>query len=176
MSMVSVAEIQAHIETDLTDPAIQRLINDAEAEIDDKIGEFATQFDEFQGETMANAFYLTRKASEITTVVEEVKSGDGYTATTLSADDYELRFNGRQLRRLTTGTNPAATWGDTVTVLYVPKDDEARRIRVTIDLVKLAIAFNALDSEKIGDYSAQSTKYEVRRSELIRRLKSWDFA
>jgi len=49
-------------------------------------------------------------------------------------------------------------------------------MRVAIDLVKLAVAFNGLDSEKIGDYAAQQTKYGVRRQEILNRLTSWGFA
>lgn len=176
MSVLSVAELLTHLETDLTDPAIERLIDDAEAEIDERIGELATQTDEFQGETLAQSIYLTRKAAEITTVTEEVKSGSAFVSTVLVADDYELRFSGRQLRRLSDGTNPAGTWGDTVTVVYEPKSDAARRLRITIDLVKVAVAFNALESEKVGDYSSKSVVYEATRTALINKLKSWDFA
>ena len=176
MSVLSVAELQTHLETDLTDPAIQRLIDDAEAEIEERIGPLATQTDEIHGEILAQSIYLTRKASVITTVTEEVKSGMAYTSTVLAADDYELHFSGRQLRRLSTGTNPAGTWGDTVTVVYVPISDAARRLVITIDLVKVAVAFNALDSEKVGDYSSKSVAYEATRTALINRLRSWGFA
>ncbi len=176
MSVLLVAELLTHLETDLTDPAIQRLIDDAESEIDARVGEIATQTDEFHGETHAQAIFLKRKASAITTVTEEYKSGAGWSSTVLAADDYELHFDGRQLRRLSTGTNPAGTWGDTVTVVYVPLTDAARRLVITIDLVKLAVAFNALDSEKVGDYSSKSTVYDATRTALINRLKSWDFA
>ncbi len=176
MSVLIVAELLTHLETDLTDPAIQRLIDDAESEIDERVGELATHTDEFHGETHAQAIFLKRKASAITTVTEEYKSGAGWSSTVLAADDYELHFNGRQLRRLSTGTNPASTWGDTVTVVYVPLTDAARRLVITIDLVKLAVVFNALDSEKVGDYSSKSLAYDATRTALINRLKSWDFA
>lgn len=176
MSLVTLAFMRKHLETDLVDDALQRLIDDAESEIDERHGSLLTQTDEYHGDTMSNAVFLKRKATMITTVIEEIKSGGGYEATTLAADDYELRYGGRQLRRLIDGTNPRSCWGDTVTVTYTPQDDTNRRIRVTIDMVKLAVVFNGLDSEKIGDYAAQSTKYEARRQELINRLTSWGFA
>lgn len=176
MSVLSVAELLTHLETDLTDPAIQRLIDDAEAEIDERVGELATQTDEFHGETLAQSIYLTRKAAVITTVTEEVKSGSAWVSTVLAADDYELHFSGRQLRRLSDGTNPASTWGDAVIVTYEPKSDAARRLRITIDLVKVAVAFNALESEKVSDYSSKSIVYDATRTALINKLKSWGFA
>jgi len=176
MSGLSVEELLTHLETDLTDPAIQRLIDDAEAEIEERVGELATQTDEFQGETLAQSIYLTRRADVITSVTEEVKSGSTWVSTVLAPDDYELHFSGRQLRRLSDGTNPAGTWGDAVIVVYEPKSDAARRLRITIDLVKVAVAFNALESEKVGDYSSKSVVYEATRTALINKLKSWGFA
>jgi len=176
MSVVTIAMLREHLETDLIDESVQRLIDDAESEIDEQHGELLTQTDEFHGEVTANAVFLTRIATVITTVTEEIKSGGEYTATVLAPDDYELKFRGRQLRRLVTGTNPRSRWGDTVTVVYTPQDDTNRRIRMAIDLVKLAVAFNGLDSEKIGDYAAQQTKYDVRRQEILNRLTSWGFA
>lgn len=176
MSMISVADLREHLETDLVDGAVARLIDDAEKEIDEQHGQLATQTDEFQGEVTANALFLTRIATGITTVTEEIKSGGTYTATVLAADDYELKFRGRQLRRLVDGTNPRSTWGDTVTVIYVPQDDKERRARMTVDLVKLAVAFNALDSEKIGDYSMKAARYEATRQDILNRLTSWGFA
>ncbi|MGR3295335.1 MAG: hypothetical protein ACUZ8A_03760 [Candidatus Bathyanammoxibius sp.] len=140
------------------------------------MGQRATQIDEFHGEVTANALFLSRIATALTTVTEEIKSGGTYTATVLEADDYELKFRGRQLRRLVDGTNPRSTWGDTVTVIYVPQDDKERRARMTVDLVKLAVAFNALDSEKIGDYSMKSARYEATRQNILNRLTSWGFA
>ena len=176
MALVTVAILREHLETDIIDASVQRLIDDAESEIDEQHGELLTHTDEFHGEVTANAVFLSRIATAITTVTEEIKSGGEYTATVLALDDYELKFRGRQLRRLVTGTNPRSRWGDTVTVVYTPQDDTNRRMRVAIDLVKLAVAFNGLDSEKIGDYAAQQTKYGVRRQEILNRLTSWGFA
>jgi len=172
MSDLTVVALRAYLETDLEDNALQRLIDDAESEIVKAHGERSTQTDTFTGETLATALFLSRKAVEITTIVEEVAGEE----TTLAADDYRLRYEGRQIQRLATGTNPRSTWGEVVTVLYEPKDDLERRLRVTIDLVKLAVAYNALDSETVGDYAARSVKYEQERSALLARLSGWSFA
>ena len=176
MALLTAAILREHLQTDIIDASVTRLIADAESEIDEQHGQLITQTDEFHGEVTANALFLTRIATVITTVTEEIKSGGTYTATVLAADDYELKFRGRQLRRLVDGTNPRSRWGDTVTVIYTPQDDTNRRMRVAIDLVKLAVAFNGLDSEKIGDYAVQQTKYDLRRQEILNRLTSWDFA
>lgn len=176
MSDLTVEMLREHLETDLLDEALQRLINDAEKEIIKQHGERTTQTDEFHGETLATALFLSRKAEEITTVVEEVKSGDSYEETTLAANDYKLRFEGRQTERLASGDNPRSTWGDVVTVVFVPKDDLDRRLRVAIDLVKLAVAYEGVEQQKVGDYSMKLERYENQKTAILKRLGSWGFA
>jgi len=176
MSTLTVAELRQHLETDFADDALQLLIDDAEKEIIKRHGELNTETDTKTGETLATALFLKRKAESISTVVEEIKSGDGYEETTLSSNDYKLRYGGRQIERLASGDNPRRTWGDVVTIIYTPKDETERRKRVAIDLVKLAAAYNALDSESAGDYKSQSKKYSAERNKLLKQLESWSFA
>lgn len=176
MSLLTIDELRDHFNTDLIDGALQRLVDDAEAEIDERHGELGTQTDTFKGDILATALFLSRKAQSISTVTEEIKSGGSYDATILASDDYQLRFEGRQIERLASGTNPRSTWGDIVTVVYVPKDETARRKRVTVDLVKLAAAYNALDSETTGDYASRSLRYTNERASLIAQLESWPWA
>jgi len=175
-SLLTTDELREHFETDLKDAAVQRLIDDAESEIDERIGQLATGTDTFEGDILATALFLSRRAKTITTATEEIRSGGGYQTTVLDPTDYKLRYEGRQIERLTSGVNPRSTWGDIVTVVYVPEDDTNRRKRVAVDLVKLAAQYSALDSEKIGDYSAKSAKYEAHRSEILARLESWSWA
>lgn len=176
MSLLSVSELRQHFQTDLVDDAIQRLIDDAEREIDERHGELGTQTDTYRGEILATVIFLSRKAASISTVVEELRSGSDYEVTTLSSDDYQLRSDGRQIERLATGTNKRSTWGDVVTVTYQPADETIRRRRVTIDLVKLAAAYNALDSETTGDYAKRSLRYTDERASLISQLETWPWA
>lgn len=170
MSDLTIVMLRAHHETDLSDAAVQRLIDDAEAQIVAEIGERTTQVDTFEGENTATAVFLTRPAETITSVIEGRKSGDELIETVLASDDYELRHSGHQLVRLLDGTNPYRYWGDLVVVTYAPKDDLARRLGVTIDLVKLAIEYTGVDEQKIGDFSYKTDRYERKRSALIARL------
>lgn len=173
---MTVAKIRGHITTDLIDSAIQRFLDDIDAMIDNEYGALATQVDTFEGDIFATALFLSRKAVTITTVTEEVKSGVGYTETVLSANDYKLRYGNGQIERLASGDNPRATWGDVVTIVYAPFDETAQRERVTIDLVRLAIEYNALGSESIGDYKSTSVDYEKERGKILSRLKRFNFA
>lgn len=171
MSTLTLAEAKAFIETDLSDTALQMLIDSEEAEIVYQIGAIASQVDDIVGENLSNIITLTRRASSITSIVEKVGSGT-YTSTTLASNDYSLRHY-RILERLSSGTNQANTWGNIVTVTYVPVDDTARRKMVTVDLIKLAIVYNGLDSKRTGDYSeAQKKDYQAERERIISRLRA----
>jgi hypothetical protein len=167
MATITLAEVRLHVETDLTDTALQMLIDDADAEIDEVIGLLTSETDEFNDERTSKLF-LTRKATSITSVVEE----NWGTAVTLSANDHKLRLDGRMIERLNTGTNPASVWGDVVTIVYTPQDDTKRRKVVIIDLVKLALVYNGQKSESVGDYSATMKEYDDERQRLINRLRS----
>jgi hypothetical protein len=187
MSILTIREARAFIETDLIDFALQMLIDDAEAEITEQVGKIDSQVDIFSEEQMPMAFYtgderpylfLTRKAVSITSIIEKVRWGggywgNGYTIYTLASDDYFLRENNRTIERMAHGTNPRNMWGNVVTVTYVPQDDTARRKQVAIDLVKLAVTYNGVDTERIGDYSSVSKNHNEERNRLISRLRSW---
>lgn len=168
MSTLSVAEARAQIETDVNDTALQALIDDAEAEIETRVGAISSQVDVII-EEKANLLFLTRRldeAGDITSIVEE----NGSASTTLVASDYKVRGS-RSIERLSTGTNPARYWAPIVTVTYAPHDDTVRRKQIAIDLVKLAIVYNGLSSERVGDYSSAAKNYEEERSDLIDRLR-----
>lgn len=171
MALINPAIVQAHVETDLSDAALRRLIRDVEAEIEKRYGELESQIDEVQDARLSTQLFLRRKAEAITTVTEEVKSGGSYETTVLSANDFAVRMNGRAIERLRDGDNPRSTWGDIVTIVYEPVNETDSRVRVAIDLVRLAIRYNALDQEKIGDWSGSSKDYEAEREKILGRLK-----
>lgn len=174
MSLLSVDELKECIHTNMDDDQLQCLIDAAEDEIDDRCGELASQVDEFRGETLASILLLSRKVDEITTVVEERKSGDEYESTTLETDDYQLRHGNIIIERLASGTNPWRTWGDVVTITYTPVDDTDKRKKATVQLVKLDINYAGMKSEKIGDYSyTMMENYQSERDKIINGLVPW---
>ncbi len=166
MALLTTVQFLEHFDTDLGTDALQRLLDDAEADIVRLFGAHATQVDYRLGDGVN--IWLSRPASSITQVVETV----GDTETTLAANDYKTLFGGRQLERDPDGTNGRTTWGERVKVTYVPEDDTARRRRVQLDLVKLAIQYEGLDSVRVGNVSSQqiSGNYQQRRSEILSAL------
>lgn len=165
MSLLRVSQLKELVETDLDDPALQRLLDDAEDEILRLFGEHSSQVDYLQGGE--EYLFLTRVAGSISEIVESI----GDTDTALETDDYESYYGGRALRRLSDGTNQRTTWGERLKVTYTPSDDTNIRNRVQADLVKLAIQYDALKSEKAGNYSRTVVDYEAERESILSRLR-----
>ena len=163
--ILSNAQLQEHVETDLSDNALQR-INDAEtAEIIRRFGDYDTATELLPGGEVM--LVLSQKAGSFTSVTETVSDTD----TALAADDYRLWY-GAMLERLDDGTNPRSTWGDRVSVVYVPEDKLPQRRLVLINLVKLAIEYRGLKSEDIGagDYRMTQLQYNEERENILRSL------
>jgi hypothetical protein len=162
--ILTLAQMRESVETDLPDAALQRLIDAEDAEIVRRYGAPATQTQVLRGGSAS--LYLSRQASAITSVSEEV----GGTVTALAADDYEL-WSGGILEREADGTNGRAAWGERVTVVYVPVADAEQRTACLAQLVQLAVRYSGVASESIGgDYSATKHDYQRERERLLRKL------
>lgn len=170
MSLITTVQAREHIETDLSDAALQRLIDDAEADIVDRFGAHYDAETPLEITCMGGGRMIrfNRPVSDISGVIETVSGVE----TELSANDYELWYGGRILKRRATGDNPSYYWQGTVTIEYKPVDDTARRIRVLIDLVRLACRYQAVQNEKVGDYSVSNLDYDQERIKLLNSLSN----
>lgn len=172
MALLTLEKLKEHIEAELADDALQRLLDAAEQTVEERFGVVTVQVDEYVVDDNSypdgrdGSVILTRKAGSITTVTEQLFSA---AADTLAADDYDLR--GLILERLDTGTNPRQKWGHRVIVTYVPFNDTAQRIPVIVNLVKLELAYRGLKSEKAGDYNMDSRQYHQERESILGALK-----
>jgi hypothetical protein len=164
MSLLTTDELRQHVETDLSDEALQRIIDAQEERIDDRCGASGTQTQAFSP-NYSNVLFPYRKVASITSIVETV----GDTSTTLAADDYRV-VNGKRIDRLGTGTNPRTYWAPDVLVSYVPEGKTDQRITVLINLCKLDIEYSGLKSESIGDHSESHEGYLDEREEIIADL------
>ena len=169
MALVTIAELKEHIETDLSDTALQRIIDANDAMIIARFGALVAETEtRYFGmvEVSSAMFWLARMASAVTSAIETI----GTTDTTLSADDYSLDSNGMILRRLATGTNGAEFWGEKVIVQYVPQDKTAQRTLALVNLCRIDIITNGLKLEATGDYKAVSADYSAEREKIIAEL------
>ncbi len=164
-NLLTVAQIRDHVETDLVDTALQRLVDDADAEIISRLGSLASVEQE---QVCAGERYLSllRVAAAITSVSLRI----GQTDYPLAAGDYSLQFEGRMLeRRQDDGALlPDLRWNGVATIVYVPDtSDVAQRTRLEIDLVKLSVAYDAQRSAKIGDATTAPLDYRTERENLF---------
>ena len=170
-TLLTIADVRTHVETDLTDPALTRLNDDADATVIERFGPLDTDTEQFfvnSGDYPNGRdkfINLSRKPANVTSITEQFFDN---AATVLSADDYELV--GSQLRRLDTGTNPGTVWGHVVNVVFVPYDTTKTRKVVIIDLIKLEVEYRGLSSEAAGDYKMSAPKYHDEKEAILKRL------
>ena len=174
-TLITVAQLREHVETDLPDTALQRLVDDADAEIQRRYGPHSTTTTEtFSPSPGDSLLFLTRQCGDTASVVvtEKYPGTLGETTIVLDTTDYEWQDNNRTLRRLPTGTHGPGIWTDTpgqlaawapwVTVAYTPAADDARRVRVLIDLCKLAVVYDATSMTMVGK-AFQTTQLDYAR-------------
>lgn len=162
-------ELRQHIETDLEDDALQRLLDAAYQAIDEYAG-VEGDVSEYLRAGYGDLLFLSRRALSITSVIER--------DVTLAASDYELRPSGLQLRRLTTGTHPSTRWHGRIDVTYTALADDAERDRVAIELCKLDVTHEpGLASQTLGAWSetyqtgtAQTGGYSDQRAAILASL------
>lgn len=164
MSLTTVAEVRALINTSLGDGDLQVVIDRIEAEINARIGapqdgdNSVTVVQTLSGYSAKHLFVK----SEIGSVSSVIEDGG-----TLAASDYRS-WPGGMIERLPVGN----TWGEVVTVTYKPADNRQERKAAVIDLVRIDINRTAMQSENIaGEYSYSAPQnWEAERRRILRRL------
>ena len=167
-NLLTATEMKVHINTDLTDIALDQLIAEANEEIVDAVGEHASVGTVTElligGE---HVIFPDRVIGSITSITETRGTVD----TVLAVDDFRV-WNNRSIERLAlAATNPQRWWAERVSVVYTPENDDARRIGATISLVKLSISFSGKSSERAGDYAESTSGVMLQeRGRILRRL------
>jgi hypothetical protein len=168
--ILTVDELREHVNTDLGDDALQRLLDAAEWAIVNRAGAPGARTEIASGGFRFIA--LARPAASITSIVETVSSAD----TTLISDDYLVGTGEMLIERLGTGTNPRSGWAERVTTVYTPVDDDPVRVEVQIALCQLAINYlPGLAEETIGEWTERFTNNsawsnQAERDAILERL------
>ncbi len=161
MSLLTLADVRALVKTSLTDPELQAVIGREEDEIIRLYGAHYTTSTATVSETLEGggaSLFLRRPILSVSSVTED--------GAVLASADYRLWGGQGRIERLPKG----ATWGEVITVVYVPGDDNSRRKVALISLVQLAVERTALKSESIaGEYSYSAPDWEAERAKLLRR-------
>lgn len=162
MPAPSNAEVRQHIETDLTDPALNRLIAAAWSEVEQADGEASIE-DIFIDEREP-VLFTSEPISAITSIV---KRDDAAGADeTVDAADYRVRGRREILR------TDGALWTGEVRVTFAPVIDESLRMSVLVELVRMMVEHRAPVSETSGGtYQADYSGMEERRTKALNRLR-----
>jgi hypothetical protein len=176
MAIITLAVLHQLVETDLSDAALQLILDATDEELTAKYGaaDSATEVIMTQPQRY---LYPHRKVKTLTSVTE--RESDGTTTTldisALSTADVRLVPGNRMLERLLTGTNPRTPWAQEVTIVYVP-DDINRRNDALAKLVQLRLEYDLKRSESSGDYSAGFNDYDAEKAKVIANLCQWGLA
>ena len=180
MALLAPAEIRAHIPTDLIDSALQLLLDDAEAEIDLRCGTTAKQIDTRDG--MGQWIYPTRQIDTSPARLALIVISERYTLfegaeseQVLATDDWSIHRNGTAILRESDGTHPSVEgWRGLITLEYFPAGGDAelaRRKRAQLDLVRIAIQYQALKQQVSGNHTVSYIDCERERGRILRRLQ-----
>lgn len=163
---LTISDLRARVETDFDDSTLQRILDAAEEEVVRHTGNGVAETETHLARG-ARSIALQRRSLSISTIVERRSLYSD--AVTLDPNDYRMVGDYRLLR-LTSGDNPASTWGTEVTITYAPEIDEAMRERVILDLCQLDVDFRSYETEGVGDWSGSQADYADRRLALLRQI------
>ena len=170
MSLLTPAELEDQVETDLPNTVLQQIIDSVEQDIEDHVGPTTAHVTEFNP-SLDNLLRLPVPMSAITSVTEYLGMESDPETTALAVDDYELSDDGWTLRRLSDGTNPGGYWGWHVVVTATPIADTARRKQVAVALARVEIIYSGYSQQSIGDCSSTAMDYRKERNKILGRLR-----
>lgn len=191
MTQITMLErVQARIETDIDTDELQRMIDEANAEIIQRHGPHSDPSNPITVTAPGGSqtIYLARPIDTIQdfTITEYWRSSflGNVTTAVLAADDFKVWFDGRMIERLFTGTNPGWRWGnqqqaDTfgwggstgwATIAYTPVNDGNQREEVMIKLVRLSLDYETAVRIRMGDVDLFPLVYQQERERLLDSL------
>lgn len=171
MSLATLENVRAIIQTGLTDEELQAVIDRVEAEISEEIGDPYTDELTAISETVegkSKNIYLKRPVLSVSSITEYSGLSDT-TGSALTENEQFYVWPGEgRIERI--GSD--ILWGRMVEVDYVPQDQNKKRVKAIIDLVRIDLARSALSQESIGgEYSFTSpANWEKERRMIMRRL------
>lgn len=174
--MPLIDRVKERVEHALTDPELQRFIDEANQEIIDRWGANADPAlpitVTLDGDRQVLSLPRPVDSAHPVAITEYVSGHPvgAETATTLAADDWRPWHGGRTLQRLAGGTNARSRWGDRIAITYTPRNDGNQRQEVIIKLVQLAVEYQGVSERTVGDHRQKNADYQTERERLIGSL------
>jgi len=162
LSNLTVVEFRQHFETDLPDPALQRVIDGVEAEIAAVIGAPGERTMTFTGGEPK--IFFPQPVAAISAISETQYN----TTTVLVPADYWLEDGGYWVARMHDGL--AGRWGHRAAITFTPKPADARVKVATIDVTKIELQHNGVLYETAGSSQTQMGDWLKAKQRIISGL------
>lgn len=159
-TLITLAEVRENVPADLSDAALERLIDTADADIVQYSGTHDGARSRYYNLGLPAMGLIMPVGGTVTAVRHSTDRGK--TWTDLQASDYLL--NGVHLNR-TTGY-----WDGQLLVRYTEPPRTAERIGALISLVRLYARESGVASENIGGYTYTNYNLAKERNNILRRL------
>lgn len=159
--MITTADLRAHIETDLSDAELQKVI-DAETAYLEAYAPSGTIVEEPVYENADRVLRLKRPAASVTLVRQRASD---FTYTTIDASEYRVTADGDVERQ--------TYWPDGIEITYVADDDTDLRESIIIDLCVLRLRYQSGLNQSMGDFSVSGSGQEIdrERARIMRRVR-----
>lgn len=174
MTLLTIGELTARVETPVKAADLQDLLDRIEAEIIEVAGNPYVDAETTISETHAGYgrdLFLARPILSVETVTEYSDLTDSTGRELTENSDFAVWSKEGRLQRLTS----AGKWGAKVTVEYVPRDDRGKWKEAEIDLARLYLKRTAMKTESITTERSFSRVFtapdwEAEKQAIIGRL------
>lgn len=162
--------LKEHVETDVGEDALQRLIEAAIGDIEDRYGALAEVTEEYdmtvdRWEIRRDRIWTRQRITSVTKLEEGFTLKPTDLEELVLNDDFFIVFEGQAVERIDTHFRRR------VRIKYKPQvADSPQRDRVIIDLCKLMLQWNGLQTERVGDWSGTVGDYETHRRKILSTL------
>ena len=163
MPLLTLADVRAQVQTDLTSAALKNIYDAELRRIVKVVGKDKAVVERKNALSLLDLF-THRPIGTINSIKERVNAASS--EVTLAADDYRI-IGRRRIRRLSTGTNGGSWWGGEVVIDYDPVDNIDLRNSTLVELVRISADEKAAESEKDGDYQVTYRNPKRARSEAL---------
>lgn len=168
-TLMTVDEMREHVETALSDDALQRLMDAAEDDINDHAGlltmedyDTAAERTEWVTNQFRNRMIRVKMPVESIVSITSVYSGNPTDTEDPLVDDEDYWFDGVNIHR------KGYFWGDRVEVVYIPKNTLSQRRACLILLVRLAINSEpGIGFEGAATWQSTSQDYEQSKQRIL---------
>lgn len=146
-TLITTTDMAEHIETELTDTELERLIDSADSAIRDVYGDHGTGQRTIYVDNLNRSkmiFVPYPPASSVGEVSHYRATETASQAVTVPASEYETRNGGTIIVR------PAKRFSERVRIRYTPVDHTSERLHILIDLVRLSSVYSAVSEEESG--------------------------